>query len=223
MSEPSGLEPSLSGTDFRLAIARWRLGILDLREAEALALEALIAGYDGPGLRELVGEHASWREIEGVFERVVQELGDEVPSPIEATETVIRAIASDVFSGREHFIEGVQDIVETYEALFLYELDGPLERFEPMRERLGLRELPRLLAEWGYTPNERASIEREMREILHGLSGAPVTPDSELSPTLGGSRGTPEAEQTPPEDRWRFEFHFNFDVSLRRFFRWNRR
>ena len=57
MTEPSGLEPALPGVDFTLAIARWRLGILDLHVAEALALEALIAGYDGPALRELASHY----------------------------------------------------------------------------------------------------------------------------------------------------------------------
>jgi hypothetical protein len=224
MTEPSGLEPSLSGIDFTLAIARWRLGILDLHVAEALALEALIAGYDGPALRELAGEHESWRDTNDVFERAVAELGMQVPSEEEALVTLIRAIACDVLNGSVPLLEGARDIETIYEALSVYPdagtAVGAAYGYPEFVADAGM--IGSLLWELRDMPGEREGLEGGMRQLMHKLSGAPQQPEG-LAPALGGTRAEApsEPEESPPDDRWRFEFHFNFDVNLRRFFSWS--
>lgn len=216
--EPSGLEPALPAWDVALIAARWRMGKLELAELEDFAVQALMRGNEGPALGELAWRHESWREIEGLFERALAEIGAPVPTPLEALRVVRRDLARRTLSGEMELESG---------AFWIVRLDCAAHYSGNTDPDFDWDHLDRLLGELDYPTGDVAQLEAELKSILWNVANGPVLgaekPPSGLAPALGGDRSgsmpAPEPEP-PPDAAWRFAFHFNFDVTLRRFFPW---
>jgi len=83
-----------------MILARHVLGFLAVEELPRIALDAILAGYDSPSLRQLAGtsEHDK-EEANRLFAKSIRELGFQVPPASEAGLTLARNTAREVLSG----------------------------------------------------------------------------------------------------------------------------
>ena len=92
-------------------LARHVLGLLPVDELPGMALDAMQAGYDSPGLRQLAGisKHEG-DEAHRLFAKTIRELGLPVPTAPEAGLTLARNTAREVLSGAITPYEGAKRI-----------------------------------------------------------------------------------------------------------------
>jgi hypothetical protein len=75
--------------EFDVAVARWRLGEVEIERLPDAAIDALTGGCDSPSLRLLAAyKGSSWSEIGPVVSRVLDERGQLLPTEDEALKSV---------------------------------------------------------------------------------------------------------------------------------------
>jgi len=86
--------------DLELAASFWALQLLRSEELPGIAVDALEAGVDAPALRILAGERSrEARELDPLFEKVLEELKFEVPTRQVAMMTAAKHYAGKIVSG----------------------------------------------------------------------------------------------------------------------------
>ncbi len=86
--------------DFNQSIEIYALGTLPVEDLPAAAVDALTAGYDSPSLFQLAGaEGADFDDIKRLFRAALDELGLEMPAPIDAAYSAARRIAAGIVQG----------------------------------------------------------------------------------------------------------------------------
>jgi hypothetical protein len=164
--EPSGLQSPDRSWD--LVAARWRLRRLREREIEDFAVQALLAGYDGPALRELAWPHDSWDDIDALVPQALKEVGLEAPGTFEAATRASLDVAQRIESDEVPPWSGAVDILSIFRVFDIVERQFLFPHFDYW----GLDDL----LESAWSDDERARLEPELRAIVRQLLAPPQLP-----------------------------------------------
>jgi hypothetical protein len=150
MSDTTELEWRISGAE-----GEWYDRLAASQDLPALAVDALLAGWDGPTLCVLAGEPAGafGPHVGELFARAMVELGRPVPTRSQARRAYVRYLAWLIDTRRVSAIDGAQRLERTQH----WELDE-------------LGHVSGLVDEWaGGWGRTREEVEREIRRTARAL------------------------------------------------------
>ncbi|MDB5095689.1 MAG: hypothetical protein JWM80_110 [Cyanobacteria bacterium RYN_339] len=169
------------------AQARYTLGRLPIEDVAAFATAMLSKGHDGRALSELAYSHDSWRDVEGLFEQALRELGRPFMDRDTAGWILARAMAQAIVDGRIAPLEGASRIYWEWSDHFE---DRPA----------GIREFYMLAQniEDAWNPGAAliAEMEAEARELAERMLERGPGAESDLEPTISRGDGPTGLEPT---------------------------